>query len=44
MKQPEISINILGQMTVLDEINESVILEDLWEKKTAVLVFVRHFG
>ncbi len=44
MKQPEISINILGQMTVLDEINESVILEDLWKKKTAVLVFVRHFG
>jgi hypothetical protein len=34
----------LAKMTVLDEQGKSVELGTLWRGKTAVLVFLRHFG
>jgi hypothetical protein len=34
----------LAKMTVLDEHGSSIELGSLWREKTAVLVFVRHFG
>jgi hypothetical protein len=34
----------LAQMTVLDETGKAVPLGPLWRDRTAVLVFVRHFG
>ena len=34
----------LAAMTVLDERGNSVPLGPLWRDRTAVLVFVRHFG
>lgn len=34
----------LAKMTVLDEHGGTVELGTLWREKTAVLVFVRHFG
>jgi hypothetical protein len=34
----------LAKMTVLDENKQVVQLGTLWKDKTAVLVFVRHFG
>jgi hypothetical protein len=34
----------LAKMTVLDEHGASVTLGTLWRDRTAVLVFVRHFG
>jgi hypothetical protein len=34
----------LAQMTVLDEAGKAVQLGPLWRDRTAVLVFVRHFG
>jgi len=34
----------LARMTVLDEHDHAVELGTLWRDKTAVLVFVRHFG
>jgi hypothetical protein len=34
----------LAKMTVLDEQGQSVELGTLWKDKTAVLVFLRHFG
>ena len=34
----------LATMTVLDEAGTAVELGTLWRDKTAVLVFVRHFG
>jgi hypothetical protein len=37
-------IKELGQLTVLDQNNQAVILSNLWKDKKTVLVFVRHFG
>ena len=34
----------LAKLTVLDERSNTVELGALWRDKTAVLVFVRHFG
>jgi hypothetical protein len=34
----------LGALTVQDEAGAPVVLGTLWKDKTAVLVFVRHFG
>ena len=35
---------MIGAMTVLDELGTSVPLHTLWRDRPAVLVFVRHFG
>jgi len=37
-------IQQLGELPVMDENRESVILSSLWKEKKSVLVFVRHFG
>ncbi len=34
----------LAKMTVLDEHGKPVVLGTLWRDRTAILVFVRHFG
>jgi hypothetical protein len=34
----------LAKLTVLDERNQAIELGTLWKTRTAVLVFVRHFG
>jgi hypothetical protein len=34
----------LGKLTVLDERGNTVSVASLWQTKTAVLVFTRHFG
>jgi hypothetical protein len=34
----------LAKMTVLDEHGATIELGSLWRDRTAVLVFVRHFG
>jgi hypothetical protein len=38
------SMDRFKDLTVLNEQGEAVKLSTLWLKKTAVLVFVRHFG
>lgn len=37
-------VNRLKEMEVLDEYGTPVRLGNLWRDRTAVLVFVRHFG
>ncbi len=44
MKPKEISTKHLGEILVLNEAHEPVRMSALWREKTAVLVFVRHFG
>jgi hypothetical protein len=44
MKKPDIPIDSLGELTVLDGQGKPVKLSSLWKNRTAVLVFVRHFG
>jgi hypothetical protein len=44
MPHAEFSVHDLGETAVLDGRRERVRLSTLWEKGTAVLVFVRHFG
>lgn len=44
MVQYEISVEKLGSLRVYDEYEEAIQLSTLWQKGTAVLVFVRHFG
>ena len=44
MENNTVSVNNLGELSVHNERNEPVKLSSLWKKKTAVLVFVRHFG
>lgn len=34
----------LAKLTVLDEQSQSIEVGSLWRDKTAILVFVRHFG
>ena len=44
MAQYEISVEQLGSLTAYDEYEEAIQLSNLWQKVTAVLLFVRHFG
>ena len=44
MQKTDISIESLGALSVLNGDKESVQLASLWKNRTAVLVFVRHFG
>ncbi len=44
MQKPDISVDSLGELTLLNGQGEPVKLSSLWENLTAVLVFVRHFG
>jgi len=44
MESNTVSVEDLGKLSVFNEQHESVKLSDLWQEKTAVLVFVRHFG
>lgn len=44
MVQNEISVEHLGSLKAYDEYEEAIQLSTLWQKETAVLVFVRHFG
>lgn len=44
MQRPDVSIKSLGELTVLNGQEEPVKLSSLWKNRTAVLVFVRHFG
>lgn len=44
MAYENVSIENFGDLTVLNEQREQVTISTLWRKKTAVLVFVRHFG
>ncbi len=39
-----VSTKNFGEIAVLDEQGRQVALSSLWREKTAVLVFVRHFG
>jgi len=44
MEDTNFSIEQLGDLNVVNEQKEQVKLSSLWQKRTAVLVFVRHFG
>lgn len=44
MVQYQVSVEEFGSFNVYDDGDEAVKLSSLWLKKTAVLVFVRHFG
>jgi hypothetical protein len=44
MEYDKISTEALGEVRVLNEQGEEVKLSTLWNKRTAALVFVRHFG
>lgn len=44
MVQYQISVEKFGSLNVYDNSEEAVKMSTLWQKETAVLVFVRHFG
>jgi hypothetical protein len=44
MVQNQISAEQFGSITVYDDCEKAIQFSTLWQKKTAVLVFVRHFG
>lgn len=44
MVQYQISVEKFGSLAVYNDSEEAVKLSSLWQKQTAVLVFVRHFG
>ncbi len=44
MIQYQISVEEFGSFNVYDDNEEVVKLSTLWQKGTAALVFVRHFG
>lgn len=44
MVQHQISVEEFGSLNVYDDNEETVKLSSFWQKGTAVLVFVRHFG
>jgi len=44
MVQYQISVEKFGSLIVYNESEEAVKLSSFWQKQTAVLVFVRHFG
>ena len=44
MEKLNIEIEKLGEISVFDKDSEEFPLANLWQEKTAVLVFIRHFG
>ena len=44
MVQSKISVEQFGFITVYDDCEKAIQLSTLWQKETAVMVFVRHFG
>lgn len=44
MSDDSISVQQLGKILAYDENEQTTPLATLWQEKTAVLVFVRHFG
>ncbi len=44
MAQHEISVEEFGSLDVYNENEETVAVSSLWQKATAAIVFVRHFG
>ncbi len=44
MVQNQISVEQFGSITVYDDCDKVIQLSTLWQKKTTVFVFVRHFG
>jgi hypothetical protein len=44
MVQSQISVEQFGSLSAYDDCEEAVQFSTLWQKRTAVLVFVRHFG
>ena len=44
MAQYQISVEKFGSLTAYDDCEEAIQFSTLWQKGTAVLVFVRHFG
>jgi hypothetical protein len=44
MDHHDISLEQFGSITVYDDCEKAIQLSTLWQKQTAVLVFVRHFG
>ena len=44
MKSINVDIHKFGKLTVFDKSAASITLSTLWEKQTAALVFIRHFG
>lgn len=44
MEYKGISTEDFGELSVLNGQREQVALSSLWRERTAVLVFVRHFG
>ncbi len=44
MADTALNITKLGDLTLYNESGASIRLSSLWEKTTAVLVFIRHFG
>ena len=44
MKPDTLCAKDLEGLSMLDDKNERIKLSDLWKDKTAVLVFIRHFG
>ena len=44
MVHQDISLEQFGSITVYDDCEKAIQLSTLWQKQTAVLVFVRHFG
>jgi|GEM_PF-1335239 len=44
MAYENVSTQDFGELTVLNEQREQVKISTQWRKRTAVFVFVRHFG
>ncbi len=44
MNCPHISTEELGKVHIINEQGDQIKLSSLWRERTAVLVFVRHFG
>lgn len=44
MEYKEFLVQDFGRLTILNEQGNQVKLSSLWYKRTAALVFVRHFG
>ena len=44
MENLDFTVEELGGSIVLDEKSQEIRLSSLWKERTAVLIFVRHFG
>ena len=44
MEKLNIDVEQLGRISVYDQDSGELPLANLWQEKTAVLVFIRHFG